>query len=138
MKRGAVFYNIGRGTTVDQSASLAALESGQVRHAYLDVTDPEPLPAGHGLWSHPNCLITPHTAGGHVDESRGLRGIFWKICGGSKRKQSWSAELSEAALARIFGSRYRDSLPSYSTGHPNSRRHRITRKRPTKGLYNVY
>lgn len=67
-KRGAVFMNIGRGTTVDQAALLAALESGAVSAAYLDVTDPEPLPPDHPLWQHPRCLITPHTAGGHDTE----------------------------------------------------------------------
>jgi phosphoglycerate dehydrogenase-like enzyme len=68
MKRGAMFYNIGRGTTVDQNALLEALRSGQIAQAFLDVTDPEPLPAEHPLWGAENCFITPHTAGGHVDE----------------------------------------------------------------------
>jgi phosphoglycerate dehydrogenase-like enzyme len=67
-KPGAIFYNVGRGTTVDQSALLAALESGRLGGALLDVTDPEPLPADHPLWRAPNCVITPHTAGGHHDE----------------------------------------------------------------------
>lgn len=68
-KPGAIFYNVGRGTTVDQEALLAALRSGQLGAAYLDVTDPEPLPPAHPLWTAPNCHITPHTAGGHDDES---------------------------------------------------------------------
>lgn len=68
MKHGAVFYNIGRGTTVEQDALLAALQSGHLSAAYLDVTDPEPLPPDHPLWSAPNCFITPHTAGGRADE----------------------------------------------------------------------
>ena len=68
MKNGAAFYNIGRGTTVDQGALLAALKSGKLSAAYLDVTNPEPLPPDHPLWSAPNCYITPHTAGGHHDE----------------------------------------------------------------------
>jgi phosphoglycerate dehydrogenase-like enzyme len=68
LKRGAFFYNIGRGTTVDQSALLEALRTGKVGAAYLDVTSPEPLPPDHPLWSIPNCYITPHTAGGHHDE----------------------------------------------------------------------
>lgn len=72
MKQGAVFYNIGRGTTVDQDALLAALAGGRLRGAYLDVTDPEPLPAEHPLWREPRCVITPHTAGGHVDEDERL------------------------------------------------------------------
>jgi phosphoglycerate dehydrogenase-like enzyme len=76
MKPGAIFYNIGRGGTVDQEALLAALESGRLRYAYLDVTEPEPLPAGHRLWAHPRCFITPHTAGGAADEFTRLAGHF--------------------------------------------------------------
>jgi phosphoglycerate dehydrogenase-like enzyme len=72
MKAGSVFYNIGRGTTVDQRALLEALRSGHLGGAYLDVTDPEPLPPDHPLWSAPNCYITPHTAGGHIDERERL------------------------------------------------------------------
>jgi phosphoglycerate dehydrogenase-like enzyme len=68
MKSGSYFYNIGRGGTVDQAALEQALRAGRLGGAYLDVTDPEPLPADHGLWSAPNCFITPHTAGGHEDE----------------------------------------------------------------------
>jgi len=67
-KPGARFYNIGRGATVDQEALLAALHSGHLSAAYLDVTDPEPLPSDHPLWITPNCYITPHTAGGHAGE----------------------------------------------------------------------
>lgn len=68
LKPGAVFYNIGRGTTADQSALLSALTSGPLAAAYLDVTDPEPLPPDHPLWSASNCFISPHTAGGHDTE----------------------------------------------------------------------
>ncbi len=69
---GARFYNIGRGTTVDQEALGAALRDGRLEAAYLDVTDPEPLPATHPLWALPNCLITPHVAGAHADEDERL------------------------------------------------------------------
>jgi len=67
-KPGAHFYNIGRGTTVDQDALIEALSRGQLGSAYLDVTDPEPLPPGHRLWTAPNCFITPHIGGGHAEE----------------------------------------------------------------------
>ena len=67
-KDGAIVYNIGRGVTLDQRALIRALESGKVSAAYLDVTDPEPLPLDHPLWTTPNCFITPHTAGGHANE----------------------------------------------------------------------
>lgn len=66
MKEGALFTNIGRGTTVDQDALLAALP--RLGGAYLDVADPEPLPKDHPLWNAENVLITPHTAGGHRGE----------------------------------------------------------------------
>ncbi|MBV9488195.1 MAG: D-2-hydroxyacid dehydrogenase [Verrucomicrobia bacterium] len=69
---GASYYNLGRGTTTDQDALLAALRSGRLSAAYLDVTDPEPLPPDHPLWSAPNCFITPHTSGGHADEPERL------------------------------------------------------------------
>lgn len=69
-KQGSIYYNIGRGTTTDQDALLEALRSGHLAAAYLDVTDPEPLPATHPLWTAPNCFITPHTAGGFIGEGR--------------------------------------------------------------------
>jgi phosphoglycerate dehydrogenase-like enzyme len=65
---GASFYNVGRGTTVDQRALIAALESGHLGAAWLDVTEPEPLPPDHPLWRTPRCYITPHLAGGQSDE----------------------------------------------------------------------
>ena len=58
--------NVGRGTTVDQAALEAALRSGTISGAGIDVTDPEPLPAGSTLWDAPNLLLTPHAAGGRV------------------------------------------------------------------------
>jgi phosphoglycerate dehydrogenase-like enzyme len=76
MKTGAVFYNIGRGTTVNQSSLDSALRSGRLAAAYLDVTDPEPLPPDHLLWAAPNCFITPHIGGGHGDESLTLVSHF--------------------------------------------------------------
>lgn len=68
MKPGARFYNVGRGTTVDQPALIAALESGRVGGAYLDVMEPEPLPPAHPLWAAPNCFITCHIGGGTGDQ----------------------------------------------------------------------
>jgi phosphoglycerate dehydrogenase-like enzyme len=54
--------NVARGGVVDTEALVEALRAGRIGGAALDVTDPEPLPAGHPLWDLPNCLITPHTA----------------------------------------------------------------------------
>lgn len=76
MKPGAVFYNIGRGTTVNQEDLAAALRSGHLGAAWLDVTEPEPLPVGHPLLSLPNCYITPHVAGGHQGEPETIVGHF--------------------------------------------------------------
>lgn len=67
-KPTAKFYNVGRGSTVDQPALAEALRTGKIASAYLDVTEPEPLPPEHELWSTPNCYITPHTAGGRHDQ----------------------------------------------------------------------
>jgi phosphoglycerate dehydrogenase-like enzyme len=62
MPDGAVVVNAGRGGAVHTDALLAELTAGRLRAA-LDVTDPEPLPAGHPLWSAPGLLLTPHVAG---------------------------------------------------------------------------
>ena len=62
MKDGSLLVNVGRGPIVDTDALLPELQSGRL-HAALDVTNPEPLPANHALWSAPNCIITPHMAG---------------------------------------------------------------------------
>lgn len=59
---GAFVVNVGRGGLVDTDALLAELNSGRLRAA-LDVTDPEPLPPGHPLWSAPGLFLTPHVAG---------------------------------------------------------------------------
>ncbi|MET0263181.1 MAG: D-2-hydroxyacid dehydrogenase [Rariglobus sp.] len=71
-KPGARFYNIGRGTTVDERALVQALESGRLGAAYLDVFAEEPLPPSNPLWTAPNCFITPHTAGGRSDQDIAL------------------------------------------------------------------
>lgn len=62
MKPGGYFINVGRGKSVVQDDLVAALKSGQLAGAGLDVTDPEPLPADHPLWQLPNVIITPHVA----------------------------------------------------------------------------
>jgi phosphoglycerate dehydrogenase-like enzyme len=62
MKHGALLVNAARGPVVDTDALVAALHTGRI-HAAVDVTDPEPLPLGHPLWSAPNLVLTPHIAG---------------------------------------------------------------------------
>lgn len=58
----AVVVNVARGALIDTDALAEALDRGDIAATALDVTDPEPLPDGHPLWSLENCLITPHTA----------------------------------------------------------------------------
>src|SRR5205823_6050030 len=60
LKRGAHVVNVARGAIVDHGALLAALDSGQVGRATLDVVQPEPLPDGHPLYHHHNVRISPH------------------------------------------------------------------------------
>jgi phosphoglycerate dehydrogenase-like enzyme len=62
MKPGALLVNAARGPVVVTDALVEALQRGRIR-AVVDVTDPEPLPPGHPLWSAPNCMITPHVGG---------------------------------------------------------------------------
>ena len=62
MKKGALLVNAARGPVVNTDALIEALRKNHIQ-AVLDVTDPEPLPSDHPLWSAPNCMITPHVAG---------------------------------------------------------------------------
>lgn len=73
MRDGALLVNVARGGVVDTTALLA--EAGRVRAA-LDVTDPEPLPADHPLWTAPHVLVTPHVAGGTTALRPRLRALL--------------------------------------------------------------
>ena len=63
LKPSTVIVNVGRGTTIDTNALVAALNEGRIAGASLDVTDPEPLPHGHTLYGRKNVIITPHLSG---------------------------------------------------------------------------
>ena len=76
MKPGSVFANVGRGSTVDEPALIAALQAGHLSGAVLDVTANEPLPAENPLWEIKNVLLTQHTAGGSDTEDAGKIAIF--------------------------------------------------------------
>jgi phosphoglycerate dehydrogenase-like enzyme len=75
MKRGTILINVSRGGVVDTGALVAALDRGQVAAAGLDVTDPEPLPAGHPLWRR-SVIITPHSAGQSPGGQRRAHALF--------------------------------------------------------------
>lgn len=64
LKPGAYFINVGRGRSVVTGALVAALETGRLAGAGLDVTEPEPLPPDHPLWQMPNVIVTPHVSAG--------------------------------------------------------------------------
>lgn len=70
LQKGAFVVNVGRGETLDESALLSSLDSGQLSGAALDVFEEEPLPPGSALWTHPDVIITPHVARSVDDERR--------------------------------------------------------------------
>lgn len=69
-KPGALFVSVGRGKSTVTDDLVAALKSGQIGGAGLDVTDPEPLPADHVLWQLPNVIVTPHISGSATNRQR--------------------------------------------------------------------
>ena len=75
-KPGALFANVGRGSLVDEPALIAALESGHLGGAILDVTREEPLPADDPLWSAPNTYISPHCSAAQDRYTETLLALF--------------------------------------------------------------
>jgi phosphoglycerate dehydrogenase-like enzyme len=76
MKPSAYVYNVGRGKAIKREALIRALREGWIAGAGLDVTDPEPIPAGDELWDLPNIILTQHTSGGSPDLDRRVTDIF--------------------------------------------------------------
>jgi phosphoglycerate dehydrogenase-like enzyme len=76
VKPGVHVVNISRGRILDDAALLAALERRQVGFATLDVTEPEPLPAGHPLYAHPRVHLSPHVSWTSGDRGRSVAGLF--------------------------------------------------------------
>ncbi len=76
LKPGVVLVNVGRGTIIDETALVAALESGQVGAAVLDVTREEPLPADSPLWDAPNMYLSPHCSTAREGYNEALMELF--------------------------------------------------------------
>ena len=76
MKRGITFVNVGRGTTVDETALIGALRDGTVGYAALDVFEVEPLPQSSPLWDMDNVIVSPHGAAITVEEDRLIAELF--------------------------------------------------------------
>ena len=70
VKKQPIFVNVGRGTLIDSCVLEKALKENIFSGAYIDVTDPEPLPKDSNLWNINNLIITPHVTGGyHLEET---------------------------------------------------------------------
>ena len=87
MREGSYFVNAGRGDLVVSDDLLAALQSGHLAGAALEVTNPEPLPADHPLWAEKNALITPHISG------------FWHLPAQTRRTVAFCLENLKAFIA---------------------------------------
>jgi len=79
--RDAALVNVGRGSLIDEPALIAALESGHLGAAYLDVFAEEPLPLEHPLWSMPNVLVSPHSGSTSDRENRRIVDLFCENLG---------------------------------------------------------
>jgi len=98
-KPGAYFFNVGRGGSVVEADLVAALESGRIAGAGLDVTDPEPLPATSALWKMQNVIITPHVSS---DSELGLDARAALIRENLRRYVTGERMLSEVDLGKGY------------------------------------
>jgi phosphoglycerate dehydrogenase-like enzyme len=99
MQSGAFFISVGRGASTVTDDLVAALQSGSIAGAGLDVTDPEPLPAGHPLWSTPRVIITPHTAG---QSDRGRERLYMMVKENLRRYVAGEPMLSVVDIERGY------------------------------------
>ncbi len=99
IKPGAVLINIARGIVVDTQAMLAALASGRLAHAVLDVTLPEPLPPDSPLWDHPGITIYPHSASTGEHQNERLTQLF---CENLRRFLAGRPLLNQLDIERMY------------------------------------
>ncbi len=76
LRENCIFVNVGRGSVIDQKALTELLQGGRIGGAVLDVFDPEPLPADDPLWTLPNVVLSPHTAGLSIHENERITDLF--------------------------------------------------------------
>ncbi len=95
----ALYASVGRGSTTDEPALIAALQAGRLAGAVLDVTAQEPLPTDNPLWKLPRVLLTQHTGGGHLGEQAGKLEIFLRNL---RRWQQGEPLENEVNLARGY------------------------------------
>jgi phosphoglycerate dehydrogenase-like enzyme len=99
MKSNAYFISVGRGGSTVTDDLVSALQKGSIAGAGLDVTDPEPLPEGHPLWSMPRVIISPHTAG---SSDRSLRRLSLMVRENLRRYVAGEPMLSVVDVKRGY------------------------------------
>lgn len=104
MKPGSILLNVGRGSCIDQNALAAALYTGPLMAAAIDVTEPEPLPAEHPLWRCENLFLTPHVAGDfHLQETLDwITNLFIENLGRYARGETLQNPVDPATGYRVF------------------------------------
>ena len=118
MKEDAILLSMGRGSVLDQEALAAVMGEGRLWGAALDVTVPEPLPQDSPLWTIPNLIITPHSAGGmrlEVTRANCVRQALdnpWKIWCGDRNKLRRADESARLPVFRKVD----QSVPSHGRG----------------------
>lgn len=95
MRNHALLINVTRGGIMDEDALVSALKEGKIGGAGLDVTPQEPLPEGHALWTLPNVVITPHTAGGSPNRDDRLLELITENIGRFRRGEPLLSEIDK-------------------------------------------
>jgi phosphoglycerate dehydrogenase-like enzyme len=99
LPRGAALINIGRGALVDEGALVAALESGHLGSAFLDVFETEPLPTESPLWDMPNVLVSPHSGSTSDRENGRITDLF---CENLRRRRTGKQLLNVLDVERLY------------------------------------